>query len=412
MCYTPSVTDCVAEHNSTNVLFGSWRLSLTLTCGMMVEYVEFAPTGEVSLVGVRLCRNGAFFFGRCDVNDDRFSFRWGVPWLDMGFLQVPNCFFKRYAELGISKDEYLFVLHLAVYKYESPRGVAQPSLGTIARQMGISKRQVQRLRASLEDGGWLTVRLRPGETSLYDFQAFALAMMRLEEVALRRRLPNPGPGCYTHITSRGDTCVMGTHDTHVMGGVTPTSWGGDTGVTLRTNNKEKKQQQQEPGGVVSSPTAREGSGPDRSSAGRRKVAGNMPAREGGGADQGPGGHQGSTDHVLVWELNGGLQDVGIGQEQGIELIEKYGAERIQEVLTAVRSQGDKIRDPAAWIVTALRRKFQVTTMCVGDDQADVQHKKRVTCAWFRNPGLGSCPSVDVGQALFSWCEGCEKMAGD
>lgn len=356
---------------------------------MMVVYVELALPGKALLGRVRLCRFGAFFFWRCDVNDERFSFRWGIPWLDAGFLQVPNFFFKHYSELKVTKDEYLFILHLAVYKYESPQGVAHPSLGTVAKQMGISKRQVQRLRASLEDGGWLTVRLRSGQTSLYDFQAFSLAMMKMEEVAMRRRLPNPGPGGDTHVMGRGDTHVMGTHDTHVMGGVTPTSWGDDTGVTQRTNNKEKKQQQQGPVVVVPSPTAGEGSGAERSSDGQQSTA----------------------DHVPVWELNGGLQDVGIGQEQGIELIEKYGKVRILEVITAAAAQSDQIRDPAAWVVTALRRGFKLTTLAIDNGQADEQRKKRKTCAWYRNPGLGSCPSSDVNQALFAWCVGCEKMTG-
>lgn len=245
---------------------------------------------------------------------DHFSSRWDIPWLDVGFVQVPNCFFRHYKELGITRDEFLFIMHLATYKYESAQGYAYPSLGTIAQQMGLSRRQVRRLRKSLEGNGWLTVYRRPGETSVYSFQAFALAMMRLEEIAMRSRRPGQDPG--------GRTPTSGVPRTPVSGGVGhPRPRGSDTpvrglGHPCPPNNKQETQKKKE----------KEGSS--------------------------------SSSGTPIWELGGQMQDIGISQEHGIELIERYGAERIEEVLTAVRAQGEKVRGRAAWVIAALKRKFE------------------------------------------------------
>lgn len=112
------------------------------------------------------------------MNDEQFSFRWGIPWLDAGFVQVPDFFFDTYADLGVLPSEFAFILHLARYKYESPRGQSRPSLVTIAKQMGYTVRGVQKLRARLEDKGLLIVTEVRGRPSVYDFQNFALACMR------------------------------------------------------------------------------------------------------------------------------------------------------------------------------------------------------------------------------------------
>lgn len=154
------------------------------------------------------------------MDDDRhFSFRWGIPLLDAGFVVIPNFFFTHYVKLGLTRDEFLFVLHLACRKFESPRGRARISLGNIAREMGCSVRQVQRWRLSLEKKAALVVASKPGQVSEYNFQPLSLAMLRLE-------MEDAKPS--TH-----DTHVTPTHDTHVTPGVTPTS--------PHENNKNKKE---------------------------------------------------------------------------------------------------------------------------------------------------------------------------
>lgn len=150
--------------------------------------------------------------------DRHFSFRWGIPLLDMGFVVIPNFFFAHYVKLGLTRDEFLFVLHLACRKFESPRGRARVSLGTIAKEMGCSVRQVQRWRESLEKKAALIVALKPGRVSEYNFQPLSLAMLRSE---MEQAKPP------TH-----DTHVTPTHDTHVTPPMTPTS--------PHENNKNKK----------------------------------------------------------------------------------------------------------------------------------------------------------------------------
>ena len=109
--------------------------------------------------------------------EERISFRWGIPWLDSDWLQVPCLFFRHYGALGVSRPEFLMVLHLASYKHESPGGAARPSVGRIAAEMGLKKRQVQNLRRSLEGKGYLEVTSRLGKASEYSFRGLAEALL-------------------------------------------------------------------------------------------------------------------------------------------------------------------------------------------------------------------------------------------
>ncbi len=156
--------------------------------------------------------------------DERFSFRWGIPWLDAGFVTVPNFFFRRYVEVGVSREEFLFILHLASYKFESARGRSSPSMPTIAAQMGYSKRQVQRLREALVKKALLIVTERPGRPSVYSFENLSI---RLLQVELRGD---------THVTH--DTHVTPTHDTHVTPPMTPMS---PEEQQARTRREEQQQ---------------------------------------------------------------------------------------------------------------------------------------------------------------------------
>jgi len=110
--------------------------------------------------------------------DERFSFRWGIPLLDEGYTTIPNFMFRYYAGAGVTRVEFLLILHLASYKYESPNGQASPGLETIAEEMGFqgSASVCYHLR-NLEAKGMLTRRLRPGNTSIYDFEGFSRKVM-------------------------------------------------------------------------------------------------------------------------------------------------------------------------------------------------------------------------------------------
>lgn len=117
-------------------------------------------------------------------SEETFSYRWGVPTLDDGFTTFPNHFWRVYNQI-LSREEWLFVCHLATYKYESERGACKPSLVTVAKQMGYKDvRSVQKLRASLEkktfhDTPLLIVVPRPGEPNLYDFSGMSKCLMSL-----------------------------------------------------------------------------------------------------------------------------------------------------------------------------------------------------------------------------------------
>jgi len=113
------------------------------------------------------------------MSEDTFSFRWGIDILDEGFTSFPNHFWKVYSQV-LDRQEWLFVCHLATYKYDSPEGECRPSLVTIAEQMGYKDiRSVQKIRASLQDKGLLTVVYRTGRTSLYDFSVLAHQLQAL-----------------------------------------------------------------------------------------------------------------------------------------------------------------------------------------------------------------------------------------
>ena len=114
------------------------------------------------------------------MEDHRIDYRWGIPALDSGFTTIPNFIIRHYAELGVTRSEFTFIVHLASYKFDSPKGQASPALQTIASQMGLKLRQARYIRASLEKKGFLKVTERSGRTSVYDFQGLALACLELE----------------------------------------------------------------------------------------------------------------------------------------------------------------------------------------------------------------------------------------
>lgn len=169
--------------------------------------------------------------------DERFSFRWGIPWLDAGFVQVPDFFFDVYVDLGVTRPEFLFILHLARYRYESVRGQARPGIGTVARQMGLSARRVQQLRASLEKKGLLIVEPRTGRPSVYSFENFARACLKRARLAEENFTPE------AHFTPGGET--------HFTPPMKPTS---------PKEQKEEQEEQQQQAVVAFSPAAEEGEG--------------------------------------------------------------------------------------------------------------------------------------------------------
>jgi hypothetical protein len=110
-------------------------------------------------------------------DDASFSFRWGIPLPDGGYTSVPNFFFDHYAEAGVTRTEFLAILHLARYQYETPGSECRPSVKTVARQMGYTVRALQKILAKLEARGLLQRHYRPGYTTIYDFSGFSKAVL-------------------------------------------------------------------------------------------------------------------------------------------------------------------------------------------------------------------------------------------
>lgn len=108
--------------------------------------------------------------------DEQFNFTWGLDLLeDLGYVKLYAFMLRTYARLGLTRQEMLCLVHLASYHYNSARGESRPGLVKIAEQMGYShKTRVSELINSLEEKDMLVVIRRPGQTSIYDAQPFAL----------------------------------------------------------------------------------------------------------------------------------------------------------------------------------------------------------------------------------------------
>ena len=136
-----------------------------------------------------------------------FSFRWGVPLLDDHYTQIPNIFLRHYAEVGVSRQEFLFVLHLASYKYESANSKCKPSLETIASEMGYAHvNGVRKLAQSLEEKKLLAIHHRPGRANEYNFAALSEALIKATQQKdtptpecnpTPQYIPAPTPECQT-----------------------------------------------------------------------------------------------------------------------------------------------------------------------------------------------------------------------
>jgi len=142
--------------------------------------------------------------------DDTFSFRWGIPILDGGHTDIPNFFLDSYAAAGVTRQEFLVIIHLARYQYNMPESECRPSIGTVSRQLGYTKRALQKLLASLEERGLLERRYRSGETTVYDFSGFSRLMLE----------SSTGGG---ELQFRGEPQFTTTHEPQFTRGVNPSS---------------------------------------------------------------------------------------------------------------------------------------------------------------------------------------------
>jgi len=116
------------------------------------------------------------------MDNEQFSFRWGVSWLDdTGWISVPGFIKRHYAQVGVKPIEMMLICHLSSYRFESARGESKPSLVTVSIEMGYkSDSQVRAMVRRLKKLGLLTVTHVSGETNIYEFKGLAMRCMELE----------------------------------------------------------------------------------------------------------------------------------------------------------------------------------------------------------------------------------------
>ena len=133
--------------------------------------------------------------------------RFGDAILQAGHTAVPNLALDHYAELGVSPTEFTFIVHIWARWWTKQDPF--PSLGAIAAQMGVSRRQVRTYAQRLKEKGLLTVRERtlPGlgqVTSEYDFSPFIAAIVALGEGEETPPGKNPSEGPRKNPSSEED----------------------------------------------------------------------------------------------------------------------------------------------------------------------------------------------------------------
>jgi hypothetical protein len=118
------------------------------------------------------------------MNKQFVDFRWGLPELDKeeeSYVKVYDFMLEHYAEAGLSRDEFLLILHLAKYHFNTPKGKSRPSLESIAKYMGYAHiNSVRRLVQSLERKGLLSIQHIDGKPSVYNVHGFAAKMRQLQ----------------------------------------------------------------------------------------------------------------------------------------------------------------------------------------------------------------------------------------
>jgi hypothetical protein len=98
--------------------------------------------------------------------------KFGDDLMKDGFTAIPNTILDHYAELGITANEMLFVVH--VWQFWWFLRDPYPGLSAIAARMGVQRRQAQRYAEGLREKGYLLTEQRVVEgrgqlSNEYDF---------------------------------------------------------------------------------------------------------------------------------------------------------------------------------------------------------------------------------------------------
>ena len=112
--------------------------------------------------------HGGFISGGSKpITNHSLAVRWGSTQLfEEGFVGVPAALVTRYAKLGLSTAEFVFVLELMVFKWNEQAPF--PNYSTLAKRMGITTEMTRRHAKSLESKGMLKRLRRTGQSNVFD----------------------------------------------------------------------------------------------------------------------------------------------------------------------------------------------------------------------------------------------------
>ena len=120
------------------------------------------------------------------VTNHSLAARWGsLRLFDEGFVGVPASLVTRYAKLGLSAGEFVFVLELMVFKWNEQAPF--PSYHTLAHRMGVTTEMTRRHAKSLESKGMLKRLRRTGQSNVFDLLPLTTTLNALLE--LEQRIP-------------------------------------------------------------------------------------------------------------------------------------------------------------------------------------------------------------------------------
>ena len=105
---------------------------------------------------------------------------------------MPEFFLDQYADLGLTPQEAMFVLHLLRHKHKD--GPINPKIQTLADRMGISYNQVRKYIAHLKRLGYLVVIQAKGKPCVFDLRPLCEVLEKrrkdrfaAEQARVRRR---------------------------------------------------------------------------------------------------------------------------------------------------------------------------------------------------------------------------------
>ena len=115
-----------------------------------------------------------------------FARRWGTRVADHGFTMVPHMFFALQAELGLTCQQAMVLLHLIDHWWYTNSGLPWPSKKKIATRLnGMTERNVQRILTELENEGLIKRQARYYESggqksNAYDLTGLINQLKKLE----------------------------------------------------------------------------------------------------------------------------------------------------------------------------------------------------------------------------------------